>query len=329
MNTYGTLFKITLYGESHQEAIGIVVDGMPAGIKLDLDLIKHDLDLRRPGAVGTTPRVEDDAFRITSGLFNGITTGSPVHLMIENKNVISKDYKHLVSQPRPGHADFVASVKYKGFHDYRGGGRFSGRLTAPLVAAGAMAKQFLPFKFSNQIIQLGSLTDMSQMDEYLSQIKQTNDSVGGIVELRVKEMSVGLGEPMFHKLDAEIAKMMFSIPAVKGVSIGTGFEGAHLLGSQFNDVFEDKRGHTKTNHSGGVSGGISNGNDLVVKVFVKPTSSIQKEQTSFNFESNQKQNFIVGGRHDIAIIRRVGIVLENALAIVLADFCLLEKSYKL
>ncbi len=327
MNTYGTLFKVTLYGESHQEAIGVVIDGMKPGIKLDFDKIKNDLELRKPGAVGTTPRVEEDDFTITSGLFNGVTTGSPIHLMIENKNVKSKDYAHLVSQPRPGHADFVAKVKYHGFHDYRGGGRFSGRLTAPLVAAGAIAKQMLPFKFSNEIIKISGLDNLEHMDAYLQDLKDKGDSAGGIVKLCVKNVPVGLGEPMFHKLDAEIGKMMLSMPAVKGVSIGTGFDGEDLLGSTFNDVFEDGNGHTKTNHSGGISGGISNGNDIIVKVFVKPTSSIQKPQQSFNFENKEITNFNVGGRHDVAIIRRIGIVLENVLALVLADFYLLAKAY--
>ena len=200
-------------------------------------------------------------------MFNEYTTGSPLHIMIRNENVISKDYSHLKSQPRPGHADFVAGIKYQGFHDYRGGGRFSGRLTAPLVVAGSIAKQMLPFEFSHELIQVGSLTDMSQLDAYLREVHNQGESVGGIVEVRVKNMVVGLGEPMFEKLDAKIGQMMFSIPAVKGVEIGTGFSGANLYGSLFNDVYEDETGKTLTNHSGGVSGGISNGNDLIVKVF--------------------------------------------------------------
>lgn len=328
MNSFGTLFKVTLYGESHQDAIGIVIDGVKPGLKINWDDVEGDLAKRRPGAVGTTPRVEKDKLEVTSGIFNEYTTGSPLHIMIKNENVISKDYSHLKSQPRPGHADFVASMKYQGFHDYRGGGRFSGRLTAPLVVAGSIAKQMLPFEFSHELIQVGSLTDMSQLDTYLREVHNQGESVGGIVEVRVKNMIVGLGEPMFEKLDAKIGQMMFSIPAVKGVEIGTGFSGATLYGSLFNDVYEDETGKTLTNHSGGVSGGISNGNDLVVKVFVKPTSSIGKAQSSFNLESKQKQSFEIGGRHDTAIVRRVGIVLENALAICLADLYLWSKIYK-
>lgn len=328
MNTYGTLFKITIYGESHQDAIGVVIDGIKPGLKINWEQVESDLSKRRPGAVGTTPRIEKDELIVTSGIFNEYTTGSPVHVMIKNTNVVSKDYAHLVNQPRPGHADFVGKIKYQGFHDYRGGGRFSGRLTTPIVVAGAIAKQMLPFVFSHEIKQVGTLNDMSKLDAYLEEIKQQKNSVGGIIQLRVKNIPVGLGEPMFYKLDAQIGQMLFSIPAVKAVSIGTGFEGAHLLGSEFNDVMIDEKGTTKTNHSGGISGGISNGNDLFVSVFVKPTSSIEKQQKSFHFKENKETAFEVGGRHDTAIIRRAGIVLENALAIVLADLYLWYKAYQ-
>lgn len=328
MNSYGTLFKVTLYGESHQEAIGIVIDGVKPGLKINWDLVEEDLKKRRPGAIGTTPRVEKDELIITSGIFNDFTTGSPIHVMIKNENIISKDYKHLVNQPRPGHADFVANSKYNGYHDYRGGGRFSGRLTTPIVVAGAIAKQMLDFKFSNRLVQIGSLKDMTKLDEYLKDIHEKKDSVGGIIELKVENMMVGLGEPMFEKLESKIGQMLFSIPAVKGIEIGTGFSGVELLGSEYNDIYLDEKGKTLTNHSGGISGGISNGNDLVIKVFIKPTSSISKPQQSFNLETNKNEVFEVGGRHDTAIVRRAGIVLENALAIVLADLYLWSKIYK-
>jgi chorismate synthase len=327
MNSYGTLFKVTLYGESHQEAIGVVIDGIPAGIAIDETMIALDLKKRQAGAIGTTTRIEPDLFKITSGVFKGYSTGSPIHLMIENVNIRSKDYEHLVNQPRPGHADFVSNIKYKGFQDYRGGGRFSGRLTAALVAAGAIAKMVIPFQLSNELIQVGSLTDLSQIDSYLEGIASQGDSVGGLIEIKSTNMIVGLGEPFFNKLDAEIAKMMFSIPAVKGVEIGTGFKGLDMKGSSFNDEFIDETGKTKTNNSGGVSGGISNGNDLIIRVMIKPTSSIQKSQETYSFETNQKETLQIGGRHDVCIARRAGIVLENALAIVLADLYLLNKAY--
>ncbi len=329
MNSYGNLFKITLYGESHQKAIGVVIDGMPAGIKIDETKITNDLKLRQSGAIGTTPRKETDVFEITSGVFNGFSTGSPIHLMIENKDVKSSDYEHLIKQPRPGHADLVSKIKYQGFQDYRGGGRFSGRLTAPIVAAGAIAKMILPFAFHHELVQVGLLRDMSKLDAYLSDIQKQGDSVGGIIEITVKNMTIGLGEPFFNKLDAEIGKMMFSIPAVKGVEIGSGFSGIELKGSEFNDEILNEKGKTKTNHSGGISGGISNGNDLVVKVFIKPTSSIQKPQETFNFENKDVEKLEIGGRHDVCIARRAGIVLENAIAIVLADLYLLNQAYQM
>ncbi len=328
MNSYGNLFKITLYGESHQDAIGVVIDGVTPGLEINWDLVQSDLAKRRPGAIGTTPRIEKDELIVTSGIFNEHATGSPIHIMIKNENVVSKDYSHLVKQPRPGHADYVASVKYNGFHDYRGGGRFSGRLTTPIVVAGSIAKQMLPFVFSHELIQVGSLKDMTKLDAYLTEVQEKGESVGGIIKVTVKNVPVGIGEPMFEKLDAKIGQMMFSIPAVKGVEIGTGFEGVDQFGSWFNDVYEDETGKTLPNHSGGVSGGISNGNDIIVKVFVKPKSSISKTQTSFNLEKKEKTEFQVGGRHDVAIVRRAGIVLENALAIVLADLYLWSKTYK-
>lgn len=328
MNTYGTLLKITLYGESHQEAIGAIIDGMPAGTKIDESIIIADLEKRKPHAIGTTPRKEKDQVHILSGVFNGYATGSPIHLMIKNENMRSKDYEHLKKQPRPGHADFVSHIKYKGFEDYRGGGRFSGRLTAALVAAGSIAKMMLPFQFHHELIQVGTLKDMTKLDDYLTDIMNQGESVGGIIKLTVSNMIVGLGEPFFNKIDGEIGKMMLSIPAVKAVSIGDGFEAIETLGSAFNDVILDASGKTKTNHSGGTSGGLSNGNDLIVNVFIKPTSSISREQSTYDIEKESIEPLSIGGRHDVCIARRAGIVLENALALVLADLYLMHKAYK-
>ncbi len=323
MNSYGKLFQVTLYGESHQDAIGVVVDGMKAGTVIDEQLIFHDLERRKPGAIGTTPRKEKDAFKITSGVFNGKATGSPIHIMIENHNTKSTDYEKLIHQPRPGHADYVANIKYDGFHDYRGGGRFSGRLTAPLVAAGSLAKMMMPYEISSELIRVGELTDLAHLDEYLLEVAKKGESAGGIVKVTVKNVPVGLGEPFFYKLDAEIAKMVMSMPAVKGVSFGAGFEAAHKLGSKWNDTFINEHGLTKSNHSGGTSGGLSNGNDLIIKVLVKPTSSIQKVQETYDFKKQAVSELRIGGRHDVAIIRRIPVVLENVIAIVLADMMLL------
>jgi chorismate synthase len=322
MNQFGNRFRITLYGESHQANIGVVIDGMPPGISIDEAIIKEDLQKRNPNLVGTTPRKEKDEFVITSGVFNGKSTGSPIHVTIPNKDVKSKDYSHIVNHPRPGHSDFVAHKKYFGFNDYRGGGRFSGRLTAPLVVAGSIAKMFLPFTFTNRFKQIGTLKDMSKLDEYLTDIQAEGDSVGGIIALDVRGIPVGLGEPMFDKLESKIRQMLISIPAVKGVQFGLGFDGVTVKGSEFNDIIDDANGHTKTNNAGGISGGISNGNPLHVSVFIKPTSSIQKTQKTYSFKSESVSDLTIEGRHDVAIVRRAPIVLENALAIVLADFYL-------
>ena len=325
MNSFGQRFKVTLYGESHQKAIGVVIDGIPPGIKIDEALLKADLDQRRPGKIGTTSRIEKDDYVITSGIFNGHTTGSPVHIMIENNDIQSKDYSNLINHPRPGHTDLVAKIKYHNFNDYRGGGRFSGRLTAPLVLAGSIAKQCIPFSLKHELIQVGELKDLSQLDSYLEKITLEGDSVGGIIKLTTNPLPMGLGEPFFYKLDAAIAHMMFSIPAVKGVEIGLGFSGIHTKGSEFNDRILNEEGKTATNHSGGVTGGLSNGNPLEVKVMIKPTSSIKKPQDTFNLKNQKMTTLEVKGRHDVCIARRAGIVLENALAIVLADLYLLYK----
>ena len=327
MNSYGNLFKVTLYGESHQPAIGVVIDGLPAGTKINETLIKSDLERRKPKAIGTTPRKEEDLYKITSGVLNGYSTGSPIHVMIENKNIKSKDYEHLKTHPRPGHADFVSEVKYKGFQDYRGGGRFSGRLTAALVVAGSFAKMAIPFKINHELTQVGTLKDMSKLDDYLVGVMEKQDSVGGTISITVSDMIVGIGEPFFNKLNAELAKLLFSVPAVKGVEFGLGFDGVEKLGSEFNDVITDEEGKTKTNNQGGTNGGISNGNDIHIRVFVKPTSSIQKKQDTYHLSAKKVETLDIGGRHDVAIVRRVGIVLENVVAIGLLDQYLMYKAY--
>lgn len=327
MNSIGKFFQITLYGESHQDAIGVVVDGVLPGTEVDVVKIQSDLSKRRPGRVGTTPRIEKDKFQITSGVFQGKATGSPIHIMIPNENTISKDYEHLQLHPRPGHADFVANKKYNGFHDFRGGGRFSGRLTAAIVAAGSIAKMMLPMTFEHRLVQVGTCKNPDEFDNYLKDIEAQGDSVGGRIQLVVKNMPIGLGEPMFYKLDASITHMLMSMPAVKLVSFGDALEMIESKGSEFNDVFINENGQTKTNHSGGVLGGISNGNDLIINVFIKPTSSIQKAQLTYSSKEKDVSILEAKGRHDVCIARRAGIVIENATAIVLADMYLLNKIY--
>ena len=307
MNDFGKLFKVSLYGASHNEVIGVLIDGVPAGLKIDLEEMKKDLARRKPQSISETARVEDDDPIIKSGLFNGFTNGTPLVIEFQNKNTKSADYAEFVHHPRPGQVDFVANKKYHGFNDYRGAGMFSGRLTTLIVAAGYVAKQVANFKYESKIIACGELDDLSQLDAYLNQIKAEGDSVGGILKISVKDVPVGLGEPYFYSTESAISQILYSIGGVKGVSFGIGFDGLKLKGSEYNDLIIDKEGHTKTNNAGGINGGITNGNDLVVKVFVKPISSIAKEQNTFDFESNSIEPLMIKGRHDASIIKELAL----------------------
>lgn len=326
MNHFGTLFSVNIYGESHGKAVGIVIDGMTPGVLVDEKLLLSDLNRRKAGAVGTTKRIEADEPKIISGVYRGYTTGAPIHVMFENTNTRSEDYNNLLKQPRPGHADFTSFVKYKGFADQRGGGHFSGRLTTGIVAAGSFAKMLLNVAFESKLVRVGNLTDMNGLDEYLQGISESFDSVGGIVEVRVRNLEVGIGEPFFDSVESKIAHMVFSVPAIKGIEFGIGFKGIELRGSQFNDPIVDAKGRTETNHNGGLNGGITNGNELVVRVFVKPASSIFLKQDTFDFETNSIQSLQIEGRHDACIARRAVVVIENAIAIALADLYLQKKS---
>lgn len=326
MNSYGKLFRVNIYGESHQEEVGILVDGVKPGIKLDDADFLFDLERRKPKSNSETLRKEIDEVSIRSGVFNGYTTGSPILLSFKNNSTNSIDYDNISYHPRPSHADFVARVKYNNYNDYRGGGRFSGRLTVGLVASGVIAKKMIPFKISSKIIKVGDLEDLSKLDDYLDSIVNQKDSVGGTALLRVENMIIGLGEPFFESLESEISKMMFSIPGVKGIAFGDILDISR--GSNFNDAIIDKTGKTKTNHNGGINGGISNGNDIVFKVFFRPTASIYQEQDTFNFKTNKVEALSIKGRHDVFILRRALVVLENALSIVLADLYLQYLAYK-
>lgn len=326
MNHFGTLFSVNIYGESHGKAVGIVIDGMNPGIIVDEALLLSDLNRRKAGAVGTTKRIEADEPNILSGVYRGYTTGAPIHIQFQNTNTRSEDYQNLLKQPRPGHADFTSFVKYKGYADQRGGGHFSGRLTTGIVAAGSFAKMLLQASFDSKLVQVGDLTDMNGLDEYLKDISDSFDSVGGIVEVKVNGLEVGIGEPFFDSVESKIAHMVFSVPAIKGIEFGVGFKGIELKGSQFNDQIVDESGTTKTNHNGGLNGGITNGNTLVVRVFVKPASSIFLKQDTFDFESKSIQTLQIEGRHDACIARRAVVVIENAIAIALADLYLQKKS---
>ena len=328
MNTFGNLFKVSIYGTSHNDCFGILIDGIPAGIKLDLDKMNTNLARRKPQNNFDTKRIEEDAPIIKSGLFNGYTNGTPLVIEFENKNQRSNDYENLKDIPRPSQADYVANMKYNGFNDYRGGGAFSGRLTAAIVAAGSVASQITGFDISSKIENIGGRKDINEFDSYLEEIRKEGDSIGGIIELTAKNVPVGLGEPYFCSAESQISSILYSIGGVKGVSFGVGFDGVTLKGSAFNDRIINEFGKTETNNAGGINGGITNGNDIIVKVFVKPISSIYKEQETFNFKANKMDTLKIEGRHDASILKRVMPVLEAALHIALADLYLLAKAYK-
>lgn len=322
MNTYGKKFRISIFGESHGELIGVVMDGVPAGIQLSEADFMEDLGRRKSGAKGTTPRKEDDLPAIVSGVCDGCTTGAPLAVVFHNNNTRSSDYSSFREIPRPGHADFVASVKHNFFNDIRGGGHFSGRLTLCLVAAGVVAKKIIaPVNVSAEIIELGGLplSRAAEWNSIIDAVVAEGDSVGGVVECRCINLPVGLGEPFFDSMESQIAHLAFSIPAVRGIEFGDGFAAARMKGSEHNDCYIDKEGHTATNGAGGINGGITNGNPVVFRIAVKPTSSISKKQTSFNFITEQMEEFSVKGRHDACIALRCPVVVEAAAAIAIAD----------
>ena len=279
MNSFGRIFRISIFGESHGECIGITIDGCPAGLLLSPQDLLPDLERRKGGKQkGTTPRQEEDYPIFKSGVFNGKTTGFPITILFENKNTRSEDYTKQRSIPRPGHADWTAHQKFGGYEDYRGGGHFSARLTAGIVAAGAIAKKLMPqVTIEALITEIGGEADT---EKGLQKAIDTKDSVGGIIECRVNGLPAGLGEPYFDSVEAALANIVFAIPAVRGVEFGTGFAAAKMFGSQHNDAIETMEGKTKTNNAGGVVGGITNGNELVFRLAIKPTSSTPKEQNS-------------------------------------------------
>ncbi|MBR2477985.1 MAG: chorismate synthase, partial [Bacteroidales bacterium] len=311
MNSYGTNFRISIFGESHGKLIGVAMDGVPAGISLSEEDFMADLNRRRSGARGTTPRKEDDIPHIVSGTFEGCTTGAPLTVVFENNNTISKDYSLFREIPRPGHADFTAQVKHNFFNDIRGGGHFSGRLTLALVAAGVVAKKILGnIKINAHITAIAGLADPSKWDAAIEEVMAEGDSTGGIIECTCTGVPAGLGEPFFNSLESEIAHLAFSIPGVRGIEFGDGFAAAAMKGSEHNDCFTDIDGHTATNGAGGINGGISNGNPIVFRIAVKPTSSISKVQHTANFITGEIEEFSVKGRHDACIALRCPVIVE-------------------
>ncbi|MEY3377143.1 MAG: hypothetical protein RLZZ328_115 [Bacteroidota bacterium] len=324
MNQFGTLFKLQIFGESHGACVGVVIDGCPAGLPLKVEEFEVDMERRKGGKQkGTTPRQEDDMPIFKSGLFNDITTGAPLTMIFENNNTRSGDYEKQRAVPRPGHSDFTAHHKFGGFEDYRGGGHFSGRLTAALVGAGVVAKKLL--KNITVEAHIVSIAGEADVEKGIQKAIDQKDSVGGIVECTVKGLPIGLGEHFFDSVESLISHAVFAIPAIRGIEFGTGFAAANMFGVDHNDAIVDASGKTKTNHAGGVVGGYTNGNDLVFRIAVKPTSSTPKEQITLNWETNEQETFSVKGRHDLCIALRVPVVLEAVTAIVLADLMMREQ----
>ncbi len=351
-NSWGKMFTITSFGESHGRCVGVIIDGCPAGLSITEDDIQREVDKRKPGAgVAATRRVEADKVEILAGIFEGKTTGAPIGLLIWNKDVDSSEYEKVRFLPRPGHADYTAFMKYGGFNDFRGGGRFSGRVTATFVMAGAVAKKLLSLlgiEVLTHTIEIGGIKAKPKgfdeirenvdknplkcadveaaeaMSKVIEQVRAEGDSIGGIIEGIAVNVPVGLGEPVFDTLDGDLAKALFAIPAVKGVEFGSGFSVAGKRGSENNDPFTIRGGkiETMTNNAGGILGGISSGMPIVVRVVVKPTSSIAKSQQTVNLKDMENTTLLVKGRHDICIVPRAVAVVEAMMAVTLCDFAI-------
>ncbi|MDD4644720.1 MAG: chorismate synthase [Bacteroidales bacterium] len=318
MNSFGNHFKVSIFGESHGPMIGITLDGCKPGIPLSVEDFEEDIRRRQPGAKGTTPRVEADQPKIVSGWYKDFTTGAPLTILFENQNTRSGDYDNLQKQPRPGHADWVAMMKFDGFNDPRGGGHFSGRLTLALVAAGVVAKKMIgPVKVTARLTEAGGNTDI---EAAIAKAIEEKDSIGGLIECQASPMPVGLGEPFFDSVESVLSHAIFAIPAVKGIEFGSGFSAARMKGSEHNDRIISADGKTATNHAGGINGGITNGNDLIFRIAIKPTSSISKPQQTLNTENRKVEELVIEGRHDTCIALRAPVVVEAVTAIVLAGF---------
>ena len=348
-NTIGHNVSITLFGESHAAAVGAVLDGMAAGIEVDEEFIKSQLSLRRPVGKISTPRIETDDFQILSGVFEGRTTGTPICIVIPNQNTKSEDYGENRFKMRPSHADYTANVKYRGFEDFRGGGHFSGRITAGIVALGAIAISALRKKGINvgsHILSIGSIKDRNfedikadidtlnsmefavldrekgeEMQKHILSVRSEGDSVGGILETAVTGLPAGIGEPWFDSAEGLLSHALFSIPAVKGVEFGAGFAISEMKGSQANDHLRCKDGKifTETNNNGGINGGITNGMPVIFRTAVKPTPTISKEQNTVDIRDNTNTTLSSKGRHDPCIVHRARVVVDSMTAIVLCD----------
>jgi chorismate synthase len=352
-NSFGKTFTITCFGESHGKCVGVVIDGCPAGLPLSEKDIQTELDKRKPGTTSiSTPRVEEDKAEILSGIFKGHTTGAPICVIVWNKNIESEPYEEVRTKPRPGHADYTAYLRYGGFNDYRGGGRFSGRITIAYVMAGAVAKKLLKtigteilahtvqigkIKLSKKVsyeeirknvyenaVRCADPQTAALMEKEILKVKSEGDSLGGIIECIALNYPAGIGDPIFDSLDADIAKIMFNIPGVKGVEIGAGFNAVSMKGSENNDQFKIENGKviTETNNCGGILGGMSNGMPVTAKIAFKPTSSILKKQKTVDLERMKETELKLSGKHDPCIVPRAVPVVESCMAIVLVDYAI-------
>lgn len=331
MNSFGRRFRVSIFGESHGEVIGVVMDGVPAGLELAEEDFMEDILRRKSGAKGTTPRIEADMPTIVSGVYEGHTTGAPLTVTFRNMNTHSSDYELFAAMPRPGHADLTAALKWDDCQDPRGGGHFSGRLTLPVVAAGVVAKKILadatmldetPFTSVNaRIVELGGVTD--KWHEAIDQAMKEGDSLGAVIECSVPDIDPGYGESFWDGLESVIAHAVFAIPGVRGIEFGDGFQAARMKGSEHNDPIGPD-GRPVKNGAGGANGGITNGAPIVFRVAFKPTSSIRKAQQTFNFQTGEMDTLEVPGRHDACFALRAPVVVEAMTAIALADLVLLK-----
>ena len=323
MNSFGVIFRVSLFGESHGPAIGAIIDGCPPGLAVKPDDFMADIKRRQSGSKGTTKRQEPDQPEILSGVFDGVTTGAPITLITKNSDKISSDYDEFKRVPRPGHADFVSRVKYSGFSDMRGSGHFSGRITWGLVAAGVIAKKIAgSAEISAKLISAGGSYNI---ENAVNDAIASNDTIGGIIECRVKNPPLAIGEPFFYSFESAVSHIIFSIPAIKGIEFGVGFAAAAMRGSEHNDPFINSEGKTATNNAGGINGGITNGNEIIFRTVVKPTSSTGVDQETFNFSEGRMTTLKIKGRHDTCIALRMPVIVEAATAIAMADLILIDR----
>lgn len=326
MNSFGRIFRVSIFGESHAHHVGVTIDGCPPGTELHKSMFEESFERRKPTQTGTTKRHESDIPQIISGVYRNIATGAPITILFDNKHHRSSDYKTAEFLPRPGHADLPAYIKYGGFNDHRGGGRFSGRLTVGLVAAGVVAGKIIdPISINAKLIEAGGKNDI---EAAVAEAIENKDSIGGIIECRITGINAGLGEPFFDSLESAISHAVFSVPGIKGIEFGAGFGAAGMSGSEMNDAILSPDGSTETNNSGGINGGISNGNEIYFRVAVRPTPSIPQKQRTINLRTGEAEDIEIFGRHDTCFALRVPVIIEAVTACVIADMKLLQEKYQ-